>query len=246
LSINTGAALARLGYEVISVDMPLYGMTDSREPRIIYDDWVDISRAIIHAEKEKDDRPIILYGLSAGGMLCYQVACLEPDVKGVIGSCFLDLQDAEVNTMISGFPLPAVAERMNAMMLPVLAKTPMKRLQVPVKAVTRMSTLCNNPKAQSILIQDKSSGGAIVPLEFLASIYAYKPAIEPEKFNHCPVLLIQPGKDYWTPLHASSKFFDKLACRKQIAVLENCGHYPVEIPGLYQMRDAINSFIQSL
>jgi alpha-beta hydrolase superfamily lysophospholipase len=78
LSMSTGAALARQGLEVIAVDMPLYGMTENNERLVTYDDWIDVSLQFIDHESKADDRPIILYGLSAGGMLAYHVAALEP------------------------------------------------------------------------------------------------------------------------------------------------------------------------
>ncbi|MGW0701679.1 alpha/beta fold hydrolase, partial [Streptomyces sp. NPDC002867] len=41
-----------------------------------YDDWVDPVVDFLAHERSRDDRPIVLYGLSAGGMLAYHVAAM--------------------------------------------------------------------------------------------------------------------------------------------------------------------------
>ncbi|MBK9019452.1 MAG: hypothetical protein IPL72_05390, partial [Sulfuritalea sp.] len=108
----------------------------------------------------------MLYGLSAGGMLCYQVACLEPAVKGVVGMCFLDLLDIRVNALISRFPIPALVERLNAFAVPLLARTPLRAIKLPMALVSKMSALVNSPEALTVLLADRKSAGSRVPIEF--------------------------------------------------------------------------------
>ena len=246
LSLSTGAALARQGLEVIAVDMPLYGMTENNETLVTYDDWIDLSLQFIDYESKVDDRPIVLYGLSAGGMLAYHVAALEPRVRGIVGMCFLNLQDNRVKEIISPFPFASVVERAGATVFKLLAKTPLRDLRIPVKWVCKMGALTNNSEALALLITDKLSAGASVPIAFLGSIFSYTPNIEPESFHSCPVLLTQPGDDRWTPLSASSDFFERLACPKEIVMLQGAGHYPMEVTGLGQMRDAIVRFCEKV
>lgn len=246
LSMIVGAPLARLGYEVVAIDMPLYGVSENNEASIVYEDWIDVSRQLIARESQRDGKPIVLYGLSAGGMLCYHVACLEDAVKGVVGMCFLDLTDIRVNVLISRFPFPALVERLNALMIPLLAKTPLRRVPLPMALVSRMSALANPPDALALLLADRKSGGSSVPLGFIASLIRYQATIAPENFNRCPVLLTQPAADRWTAFESSAAFYDRLACRKSVVMLENAGHYPMEAPGLHQMRDAIANFVRSL
>lgn len=246
LSLSTGAALARQGLEVIAVDMPLYGMTENNERLVTYDDWIDVSLQFIDHESKADDRPIILYGLSAGGMLTYHVAALEPRVRGIIGMCFLDLRDIRVRSIISPFPFASVVERAGGSLFKLLARTPFRSVRVPMKWVSKMSALTNNNEAQKLLINDKLSAGASIPIAFLGSAFSYTPNIEPEDFLNCPVLLTQPGDDRWTPLSASSDFFERLACPKEIVMLQDAGHYPMEATGLGQMRDAIVRFCEKI
>lgn len=65
------------------------------------------------------------------------------------------------------------------------------------------------------------------------------PAVEPEDFTACPVLLAHPGADRWTPVELSTPFFDRLGGDKRLVVLEGCGHMPVEEPGLRQFAEAL-------
>ncbi len=246
LSISTGAALARQGLEVIAVDMPMYGMTENNESEVTYEDWIDVALKFIDHESKADDRPIVLYGLSAGGMLAYHVAAQEPRVRGIVGMCFLDLSDLNVKAIISPFPLAKVAEGMGEFIFKLLAKTPFRVMPIPMKWISKMTALTNNEQAQSLLMTDKLSAGASVSVAFIGSVFSYVSKVDPENFVSCPVLLTQPEKDRWTPLMASIDFFDRLACPKQIVMLKDSGHYPMEAAGLYQMRDAIVSFCEKV
>lgn len=48
---------------------------------ICYDDWVQCESDLIDAELAKDERPIFIYGLSAGGMETYYVAVKNKSKK---------------------------------------------------------------------------------------------------------------------------------------------------------------------
>lgn len=56
-----GAPLAKDGYEVIAVDMPLYGVTEVHQKKAVsYSDWVQLGSDLIDYELSKDKRPIFL------------------------------------------------------------------------------------------------------------------------------------------------------------------------------------------
>jgi len=244
LSMIIGAPLAQQGYEVIAIDMPLYGLSENNEDQICYEDWVDISCQLIDSEIRRDGKPVVLYGLSAGGMLAYHVACIEPRVTGIIGMCFLDLVNTDVTEMISPFPL--LIEKTSAGFLQLVGDSFIKKLKVPMKLLCKMNCLVNDPQALKVLLKDPHSAGASVPLEFLYSFFNYQAKIKPEEFEVCPILLSQPAQDTWTPLAASQAFYDRLACDKSIVMLENAGHYPLEELGLEQMSIGIQNFIETL
>ena len=116
---------------------------------------------------------------------------------------------------------------------------------MPMAAFGKMSALVNKPEALKILLADPSSAGNEVSLKFVESYLSYTPAIAPEDFEVCPILLTQPAEDRWSPLALSQRFFSLLSRVKPTIVnLENAGHYLLEEPGLGQMTDAIAKFIE--
>jgi len=122
-------------------------------------------------DQVRDNRAIVLYGLSAGGMATYHIAALK--------AC----------------------------------------------------------------MADQTSAGKWVTMQFLATYMRYNPAIEPEDFDVCPILLTQPAMDRWTPLHLSALFLQRVARVPVTTImLDNAGHYPLEQPGLDQMVEAIHNF----
>jgi transposase InsO family protein len=68
-----------------------------------------------------------------------------------------------------------------------------------------MSALVNEQAALKVMTADRTSGGNWVPIQFLASYMNYVPAVEPENFDACPILLTQPAED-----HRRSQGFDSL------------------------------------
>lgn len=119
-------------------------------------------------------------------------------------------------------------------------------LTQPMSLGSKMSALVNDADALKVFLKDPSSVGAWVSIRFLNSYMNFKPALEPEDFDICPVLLTQPAEDRWTPQYLSEPF---LSAIKKVPVktvmLENAGHYPLD-PGLQQMADAIINFLRQL
>jgi pimeloyl-ACP methyl ester carboxylesterase len=241
MSMIVGAPLARRGYETIAVDMPEYGMTEVATGALVrYDDWVRAGSDLIDAELAKDNRPIVLYGLSAGGMLTYHVAALNRKVKGIVGMTFLDQRVAQVRVETALNPFVG---RVGAPMLNVAAKTPLKYVRMPMTVASKMSALLNNEGALKVWLSDRRSAGNAMTMAFLSSYVSYQPVTEPADFDVCPILLTQPAADRWTPLHLSEPFLNRIQqVPVKVVMLESAGHYPLEQPGLSQMVDAIDAF----
>ncbi|MFZ2986683.1 alpha/beta hydrolase [Ideonella sp.] len=160
MTLVLGAPLARRGYEVIAIDMPEYGMTETAPGALVrYDDWVQAGNDLIAAELAKDDRPIVLYGLSAGGMLAYHVASLNKRVKGIVGMTFLDNASQQVRDETA---LNKFMSRVGGPMLHLSAKTPLASLRMPMRLASKMHTLVNDPAALKVWLSDKRSAGNAV------------------------------------------------------------------------------------
>lgn len=242
MSTILGAPLARRGFETIAVDMPGYGLTEvGAGTRVRYDDWVQAGSDLIDAELAKDSRPIVLYGLSAGGMETYHVAALNRKVKGIVGMTFLDQR---LPTVRDETALNRFMSRIGGPLLTLSAATPLAAVRLPMALASKMHALVNNKAALKACMADKTSAGNWVTTGFLASYMNYVPAVEPEAFDVCPILLTQPAQDRWTPLNLSELFLRRIhrvPVRK--VTLENAGHYPLELPGLDQMVGAIGGFL---
>lgn len=109
--------------------------------------------------------------------------------------------------------------------------------------VDRMS---RDPVLSALVCRDPLGGGNRVPLGLLASLFDTPPAVEPEQFTRCPVLMVHPACDAWTPVQISDRFFERLAAPRQRVLLEACGHFPIEPPGLDQLRDALLPFLHRI
>ncbi|KXP14582.1 alpha/beta hydrolase [Tsukamurella pseudospumae] len=241
MSTILGRPLAERGFETIAIDMPTYGVTEVAPGALVtYDDWVRIGSDLVDAELAKDDRPIVLYGLSAGGMETYHVASVNGRVSGIVGMTFLDQQSAKVRRDTAFDP---VTGSLGAPVMKALARTPLRGARVPMKLVSKMRALVNDRAAKRACYADRTSAGNLVTVAFLDSYLNFRPAVAPEDFDVCPVLLTQPAADRWTPLALSAPFLDRIT-RVSVAtvLLENAGHYPLEQPGLDRMVEAVAAF----
>lgn len=242
LNLILGRPLAQLGYEVIAVDMPTYGVTKVAAGALVtYHDWIQIGVDLVELEHAKDARPIILYGLSAGGMETYHVAAQTAHVQGIIGMTFLDTSLWRVRLHTAFDPLTGMFG-MHAMRC--LRALGLGRMKLPMRWVSKMRALVNNPEALQAFYDDPTSAGNKASVAFLDSWLSYRPGTPPEAFTQCPVLLTQPAADRWTPMRLSDPFLNRLTQVKVIRVqLENGGHYPLEQPALDQLVSACETFI---
>lgn len=242
MSMILGGPLSKDGFETIAIDMPTYGVTKVRKNTVVkYDDWVDLASDYIDFELQRDDRPIVLYGLSAGGMETYHVAAKNKKVKGIIGMTFLDqkLQQVRDETAKNLF-----MSRVGIPMAGIACKLGLENFKMKMSTASKMSALCNDENVMEVFNRDKTSAANKASMRFLDSYDNYQPAMEPEEFDVCPILLTQPEQDRWTPLHLSTPFLNKIKkVDVKIVMVENGGHYPVEQPALDQMHDAIVEFI---
>lgn len=230
--------LYQSGYKVICPDLPLYGYSEY-SGTVTYQTWVsdalEITQLMI-----AEGLPVFLFGLSAGGMLAYQVACKAPLVKGVLTTCILDQRQRSVteatacNPMLVRFGLPV----MN------LASKLLPNIKLPMKWVANMKAIVNNQPLAKLLMADKRSSGASISLAFLVTML--NPAIdtEPEQFKQ-PFLLVHPEDDQWTDVSLSRLFYDRLAGEKQLHLLAGAGHFPIEKTGLKELGQKSIAFIEA-
>ncbi|MET8979431.1 alpha/beta hydrolase [Streptomyces sp. NPDC004539] len=244
MSLILGAPLAQRGFETIALDNLGYGLTQVKPGTTpSYDDWVDLVVDFLAHERSRDDRPLVLYGLSAGGMLTYHVATKAPrgTLAGIVGMTFLDQRVQQVRDETAHDRLTS---RAGVPLMSLLAKTPLAKVRYPMRLASKMSALANDPGAMRVFMADRTSAANRVSVRFLDSYMNYTPAVEPTAFDACPVLLTQPAEDRWSPHHLSLPVLSPITkVPVDTVTLDNAGHYPLEEPGLQQMQDAIAAFV---
>ena len=57
-----------------------------------------------------------------------------------------------------------------------------------------MWAMANNPEFVKALKNDKIGSGSAVYLKFFRTLFEVSPEIEPEDFNRCPLLFLQPER----------------------------------------------------
>ncbi|WP_342421800.1 alpha/beta hydrolase [Paenibacillus sp. FSL E2-0178] len=235
--------LQAYGYEVVSPDLPPYGLsyTDSAE-LLDYQLWIDILNELIDQELKRDGKPIILLGSSIGGMLAYHTAVQSKRVKGLIATTFVDTSDSKVRDQLAPNKLISRLGGWCMNQFPSLLDS----LQISVNKVSRMKWITNNAELTRLIMNDPLAAGTSIPLRLLRTFLNMKPVIKPEDFEGCPVLLVHPQLDPMTPYRFSKPFYDNLKSRKEYVSLEGAGHFPIEQRGLEQMIVAVLAFLRTI
>ena len=230
-----------MGYECLAPDLPGFGLTKSDEPNSYYT-WIDLVSDLISYEAKKTDDQIVLCGVSLGGMLAYQVAALNDAVSGLIVTSLADTRTNSVQVGLSknkflGLISPFLINKFSFFT---------DKIKIPIRLTTKMWAMANNDEFVKELKKDKVGSGSWVNLKFFRTLFEAQPNVEPEYFKNCPLLFLQPEKDYIIPWSMSKGFFNKLACIKEVIFLNNCGHIPMEKPGIDQMRIGALNFLEKL
>lgn len=223
--------------EIIAPDFPGYGLTVTNDDPITYDLWVNLLSDLIEKER-KVNQKIYLFGLSIGGMLSYHAAAKNKNLDGLIVTTLADVREKEsrdavaANLFLSRIGIP-LNEWFHWITDPIF---------VPIKWLSKMQYITNDPKFSSEFENDPYAGGGKVSFRFLRTFMNYNPELEPEKFDVCKILLIHPGLDPWTPFKISKTFYDKLKAPKKLVILEGAGHFPYEEPGLSMAGNSLKEF----
>ncbi len=224
--------VAALGVHVTVPDLPGYGRTRARDRRVRYGHWQRMTADLLRAED--DDRPLVLMGASMGGLLAYEAAEVTGLAAAVIATCLLDPRDAAVRARLTWHPLVG---QVAGPALRLLAG-PLASVRVPVRWVADMRHIANDPDVVRAVLGDPRGGGGRVPLGWMRSFLEVRLAVEPERAR-TPLVLTHPAEDRWTPVALSRRFLDRVAAPTEVVLLDRCGHFPVEDPGLGQLLAAV-------
>ena len=234
--------LALLGFECLCPDLPGYGLTAGRRKSSVrYDDWREAAAGLMEEERARGGA-LFVYGLSMGGMLAYDAVVMTGKADGLIASCFLDPTRKDVRRSVVRWPWMA------GLIDPLFAITPrfLDGLAIPMALVGNMKAISNDKAVSDAILADPLAGGNAVPASFLRTWLQAPPLAPPESFDACPVLMVHPAADRWTDVSVSDDFFAQLDVTKRRVLLENCGHLPIEAPGVDQHDHAIAEFVGAI
>jgi len=234
----------RYGYATVAPDLPGYGLTTVPWRDMTYPLWVDCVVDLIAAERARSAKPIVLFGVSLGGLLAYQVAARAPagSIVGLVATTLADPREREVRRGFARLPFLGTG---GLWLLEKLARLT-DGLPLPMAYMSKMGNISNRPELSRLVKSDRLGGGSWVPARFLRTLMSTPPDIEPEAFDRCPVLLAHPGVDRMTDIAVSRRFFERLAAPKRMVVLDGASHMPTEHPGVDQLEAAVVEFMKPI
>jgi alpha-beta hydrolase superfamily lysophospholipase len=230
------------GWETVSPDLPGYGLTPVAPGRFVYKTWIDCVSALIDAEIARDGRPVVLFGVSLGGLVAYHATARSKRVIGLVATTLADAREPGVR---QGFARTKLLGSAGLWALDALRPVT-DGLPLPMRFMSKMDRISNKPALAALCAGDPLGGGNWVPARFLRTLVHEPPDVEPEDFRVCPVLLVHPGVDRMTDIALSRRFFDRLAAPKRMVVLEGASHMPTEEPGVDQMERAVVDFVRGV
>ncbi|WP_026941627.1 alpha/beta hydrolase [Hellea balneolensis] len=225
--------LEELGWRIIAPDLPGYGLTI---PRINYNWSYEEWPKIIAKLADEQHGPVVLLGASMGGLTAVHSAEWTNNISGIIVTTLVDLSDAKVLASCARWPILGWLFIFGIKFIPRL----LDPIRIPLSLVAPMKSMNANQKMKRYFTKDKLLGANWKPFRFWRSVFNY------HKKNiqlSCPLLLIHPGDDDWTPIQLSLDRLESIEAQKDYKILTNGGHLPLEAPAIDELRNHIASFI---
>lgn len=229
--------IAARGILVTTIDLPGYGQSrlvralHRRVPALRYEHWRALAADLL---RELDDgRPLVAAGASIGGMLALEAAALSGMPGAVLASCLLDVRDpAALRAMLRWPWLRALVPLLGA------CRGPLARVPLPLRWLTGMRLIANDPRLTAVVLADRQGGGGAMPLSWYRSFLRARRVVRPADARVPHVVLAHPAEDRWTAPELSERALARFAPDGELVLLEGAGHFPVEEPGLGQFADA--------
>jgi alpha-beta hydrolase superfamily lysophospholipase len=231
--------LAGLGWRAIAPDLPGYGLTlTPRHWRADYADWPAIIADL--AREHAAAGPVVLIGLSVGGLTALRAAQREPAVRGVIATTLIDLADAPTFVHAARWPWLGALSLATARIAPFL----LDAMVLPLGLVTPLKNLTSDKALARALETDALIGRRLVPGRFFRTLHMYRP--RPDYDLACPLMLVHPGADAWTPTAMSMPVFDAVTSPKRFRELSNGAHLPLEEPAMSELKNETEQFLSTI
>ncbi len=230
------AFAAGLGWRVLAADLPGYGLTKPAETfRWDYDEWP----AVVAQLADESAGPVVLQGLSLGGMTALFAAQTSRNVSGVIATTLLDMGDPAIFMRAARWHWLGLASLIGFRMMPWIVD----HVTMPLWLIAPMNKMTADAAMRRYFSTDPLLGRLKVPSRFFRTIHARKATAMTLR---CPLLLIHPGADAWTPTALSRSAFERIDAPKRLRVLTNGSHLPLEQPAFQELEEDIRSFLAAV
>lgn len=224
-----GEFVADQGWHALAPDLPGYGLTRPA-PDFAWDyaEWP----AVVAELAASCDGPVVLLGLSVGGLTAVHAARQAPRVAGIIATTLLDMSDPAAFVRAARWRWLGAASLWGFRRMPAL----LDRIALPLRWVAPMQAMSGAPAMRAYFTSDPLLGAQRVPARLFRTMHAHPTDTTP---LHCPLLLVHPGADAWTPTALSRSTFDRLPGAKRFRELTNGSHLPAEQPALDELRQEV-------
>lgn len=229
---------AGLGWRVLAPDLPGYGLTRIH-PAWDWDarDWPACVAEL--ADQAVASGPVVLFGGSLGGVTAIRAAQQCVAVRGVIATTLIDMRDP--TSLIQSARWPWLGRL--TVHLSRRAPWMLDRLPLPLAFATPIAALTSDRELGRYFETDPLLGRRIIPGRFFRSLHTYVPA-RADYDLHCPLLLVHPGADAWTPTAMSMPIFASITSEKRLRELSNGAHLPLEQPAYDELRQEVAEWLQ--
>ncbi|MEM8618020.1 MAG: alpha/beta hydrolase [Pseudomonadota bacterium] len=230
------APLCQNGWRVLSPDLPGYGLTQpDRSKTLKYAEWVEIIAELANAQPG----PVVLVGASMGGLTAVYAAIKTARVSGCFVTTLIDLSKKETFAKAARWPWLGWLSVLGFTVMPWA----LRRFKMPLKLVAPLKAMSANRTVQAYFQDDLLLGRNWLPLGFWESVFKYRVT---ELALTCPLWLVHPGEDDWTPLDISLQTFERIQAEKDIKVLSNGSHLPLEQPAFAELSSLMEAFLATI
>ncbi len=198
-----------------------------------YEAWIDLLIALC-ARMQSDRHKLALLGVGLGGTLAYDAAAKGAPIEALWLTAVGDPRRAPLRARILGVRWPPWLTTLGMQWLrPLIGHRPWLP---PGVAARPLSLIGSAPDEAS----REPAPLPMHPLGWLSSYLTHAPAIEPEEFTRCPVVVIAPTADRWLQLEPTLDFYRRLPGDKQLHMLEGANHLPVDPPSAANLAKAVS------
>lgn len=224
------------GWRVLAPDLPGYGLTESAADfDWDYAEWPSLVARLA----DEATGPVVLMGLSLGGMTAVAAAQQSDSVNAVIATTLVDPSDADTFAGLARWNWLGRLTLFGMSFMPAL----LDRLQLPLWFATPLGAMSGNAKLQQYFCSDSLLGGSWKPVRFFRTLHRYKLHSNELK---CPLWLAHPGSDDWTPTELSLPVWERIVGDKRLVRLTNGAHLPLEQPAYGELSKAIEDCLSSV